>query len=153
MSLPRPVRVVGLGSPAGDDALGWTAVIEMQKAIREEGFEFHRVPGGQGLLDLLDGRGTLILLDAARGGGDPGTIHRLDGFDARLDVLLPGTTHGLGAAAALELAATLGLLPPQVVVFGMEVADLSPGAALSPAVAAALPELVRQVAAELNSPV
>jgi hydrogenase maturation protease len=150
MSLPRPVRVVGLGSPAGDDAVGWAAVDDLQKAIRKEGIEFHRVPGGQGLLDVLDGRGTLIVIDAARGDGSPGTIHRFDEFAGRLDVLRPGTTHGLGAAAALELAATLRLLPPRVVVFGMEAADLSPGAALSPAVTAALPELVRRVAVELN---
>ncbi len=150
MSLPRPLRVVGLGSHSGDDALGWLVVEQLQQAIREGGIEFHCVLGGQGLLDAMDGKGTLVLIDAVGAAGVPGTVHRLDGFEGRLDVLRPATTHGFGAAAALELAAAVGLLPPRVVVFGMEVADVSPREGLSPMVAAALPELVRQAAAALH---
>jgi hydrogenase maturation protease len=151
MSLPPPVRVVGIGSPAGDDALGWEAVARLEGLLRPaRGVELYRADSGQRLLDLLDGCGSLLLIDAVRGGGPAGALFRCVWPDARLARLRPGSTHDLGVVAALELAATLGLLPAPVVVFGMEAAEVGPAAGLSPPVAAALPALVRQVADELG---
>ena len=56
MSWPRPIRIVGVGSPLGDDRLGWEAI----RNLRERGnlppdIELHMLEGGQRLLDLLDG--------------------------------------------------------------------------------------------------
>jgi hydrogenase maturation protease len=144
MRWARPVRVVGVGSPAGDDAVGWAVIDRLRRAGPHEGVEFHRVQGGERLLDLLDGRGTLVLIDAVRSGGTAGTMYQLAWSDGRLGTSFPGTTHGYGAAAALELAAMLGLLPP-CFVLGIEIADAGQGAGLSAAVAAAVPEVVRQV--------
>jgi hypothetical protein len=51
----------------------------------------------------------------------------------------------LGLADAVELSRTLGTLPAQVYVFGVEVRDLSAGVGLSPDVQRALPSLVEEV--------
>jgi hydrogenase maturation protease len=114
------------------------------------GIEFFTVKGGQGLLDLLDGKGTLFLVDAVAPGDKPGMIHRFVWPDQRVESLRPGSTHDLRAAQALQLAATLEIAPSQVIVFGIEMESLEPRPRLSPSVRAAVPELVRQLVIELE---
>lgn len=151
MSVAAPIRVIGVGSPLGDDALAWQVV---QKAQQEKAWgdkiEFHALEGGQRLLDILDGRGALVMVDALAPPVPPGTIHRLEWPNPRLKALRPGTTHHLSPAEALELADTLGLLPPRVVIWAIAGEAFDPQAGLSSAVAAAVPELVRGVVAELD---
>ena len=152
MSWPRPIRVVGVGSPLGDDALAWEAVrnLRERQGLPPE-IEVYMVEGGQRILDVLDGRGTLLLVDAIAAGTRPGTIHRFEWPDSRVEALRPGSTHDLRPAEALRLAAALGIAPPRVVVFGMEVESLDPQAGLSPAVTAAVPQLVRCLVEELEA--
>jgi hydrogenase maturation protease len=149
MSWPQPIRVIGVGSPHGDDALAW----EVVRHLREQrpDIEMHIVDGGQRLLDLLDGRGTLLLVDAVAAGTTPGTMHCLEWPDQSAQVMRPGSTHDLRLAEALRLATALGSVPPRVVVFGMEIESSAPQAGLSPPVLAALPELVRRLMEVLAS--
>ncbi|MGE3804964.1 MAG: hydrogenase maturation protease [Gemmataceae bacterium] len=152
MNLARPIRVIGIGSAHGDDAAGFAAI----DRLRELGdwpadISFHTVAGGAGLLDLLDGQGSVVLIDALAPGGNPGAIVRLDWPDPRLQSLRSGSTHQVTPSEALELATTLRLLPTQVVVWGIEAHQASPGAELSPAVRAGLSELIERSAAELRA--
>jgi hydrogenase maturation protease len=150
MGLSTPVRVVGVGSPNGDDAVGWE-VIRCLRLIRPRlpGVEFFEVGGGQCLLDLLDGQGTLILIDGLAGDGPPGTIRRFTWPDSCLDAMVPGSTHALGPAEALRLAAALGLLPPYVVIFCVEIAGFHPEVGVSAIVATAVPEMAQRIEKEL----
>jgi hydrogenase maturation protease len=63
----------------------------------------------------------------------------------------PGSasTHRMGIADAIRLAAAVDMLPGRLVVFGVEVNDIGFGPGLSPAVAAAVPGVVQAVLAEL----
>ena len=90
MRWPQPVRVVGVGSPHGDDALAWELVRRLESQMEgQTRLEFHVVEGGQRLLDLLDGRGSLLLVDALAPAGAPGTIHRFEWPDPQIDSLRP----------------------------------------------------------------
>jgi hydrogenase maturation protease len=150
------VRVIGVGSPHGDDAVGLEAVRHLQMSDENsDGVEFHAVDSGQRLLDLIDGLGDLgglILIDGLkRQSLSVGTIHRMTWPDPRIDGLHPGSTHALGAAQALQLAAALSRLPKQVIVYAIEIANAEPGDGLSSKVAASLPELVNRVRTEIES--
>jgi len=149
--LPRPIRVVGVGSPLGDDALAWEVVRKLREHLEAShpGIEFHAVEGGQRVLDVIDARGTLFLVDAVAAGRTPGTIHRFEWPDPCVEALRPGSTHHLRPAEALRLAAALGTLPPRVIIFGIEAERFDPRLALSPSVAAAVPELVGRIMQEL----
>jgi hydrogenase maturation protease len=148
---PR-VRVVGMGSPHGDDALAWSAIDRLEQSCRgRPELAFHRVMGGQQLLDLLDGQGTLILIDALSGGGAPGVVQRFSWPDERFQSSTTRSTHDFGAAEALRLAGVLGSLPGEITIFGIEAKCCEPNASLSPRVAAALPVLVQQVRELLES--
>jgi hydrogenase maturation protease len=152
MDWPEPVRIIGVGSPMGDDAVAWEGVSNLRGRVGElAGVEFHAVGGGERLLDLLDGKGSLLLIDALAGAAEPGVMHRFAWPDPRLDILQLGSTHGLRPAETLQLAAVLGVLPRKVVIIGIQVTTCKTGAGLSAAVAAAIPEVVDCVVAELSS--
>ena len=86
------------------------------------------------LADLQAAR-CVWIIDAARSGAPPGTIHRID--CATTDAIVPRGTvssHGFGVAEAIALARALGTLPPHCIVYAIEAADFTPGAEPSPAV-------------------
>jgi hydrogenase maturation protease len=93
-------------------------------------------------LHLLDWAEKILAIDAMQAGGTPGTLYAF-GVDA---VAGPGMQASLHE---LNLLATLDFLPrqikPEILIVGIEPETIDYGLDLSPAVAAALPELTREV--------
>jgi hydrogenase maturation protease len=138
------VRIVGLGSPFGDDRAGWAAVAALGAAPLPPGVEaiFCANPATE-LLPALRGARRVVLVDAVAG-GDPGAIVR--GDRAALRAGRAGlSSHGVGVDAVLDLAAALGELPPELKLVGVAIdpANAGPAASLSAPVAAAVPALAR----------
>ena len=133
------VRVIGCGNPeAGDDAAGLVAV----RAARA------RLPADVQVVDA----DAVVIVDAVRahsGARVAGTLVRAVGDPDGLPAELHGaiSSHGIGLAEAVGLAAALGPLP-LVVFLGLEADDLTAGHGLSPAVAEALPALVDAIVDE-----
>ncbi len=152
MSERKPLRIIGVGSPLmGDDGLGIVAAERLAAMDWPAGVEV--VDGGTGgltLLDLLAGARGVILLDAVAMGAAPGTLRRFAAADlADLPAQAPGLSlHGGGLGEVLALARELGELPP-LVLFGVEPASVELRIGLSPAVAAALEDLLAAVCEEL----
>ncbi len=157
------VRIIGLGNVlAGDDGVGILAArrlkarlgkqqadqVEVQE-VQVEVIEAELV--GLEVLDLMEGADVVMLVDAARSGHPPGTLHRLEVSNGPIGkTLFPHSTHALNAVDALELGRTLGTLPPRVIVFGIEAGTLRAGEALSPEVARALEEVAERLAREVE---
>jgi hydrogenase maturation protease len=136
--------IIGLGNEfRRDDAVGLIAA----RRLRGRGVPADEHEGDLAtLIDMWKQADRLILIDAIASGAAPGTLYRLDASSSPLDrELFKSSTHALGLADAVELSRTLGTLPPNVFVFGIEVRDLSAGMGLSPEVEAALPVLVEEV--------
>lgn len=152
--IARPARVIGVGNlQRGDDAAGILAVRRLRR--RHPGrFEVVECEGEMSaLFDAWDGAGRAVVVDAVRAGVTPGTLHRFDAIATRLQAgIFVGSTHAFGVAEAVELARSLGILPPALVVVGIEVQRFTLGAPLSPGVAAALDRLVDRVAVEAAAP-
>ena len=152
--MPR-VRIVGCGNPdAGDDAVGLVAV-ERARPLVPDDVEVMTAPTALHVLDLLDDTGTVLLVDAMRTAGasrPPGEVVRAESEAGGLPVTLRSSlsSHGLGLAEAVGLAAALGPVP-RVVFLGIEVGDVSAGSGLSPAVEAALPSLVEAIVREAGA--
>ena len=149
--MPR-VRIVGCGNPdAGDDAAGLVAVDRVRSLVPPD-VDVVTAPTALHVLDLLEGADNVLLVDAMRttgGGRDPGEVVRAasgpDGLPTALRSSL--SSHGLGLAEAVGLAAALGPVP-NLVFLGVEVGDVRAGHGLSPAVEAALPALVEAILRE-----
>jgi hydrogenase maturation protease len=72
---------------------------------------------------MIDGAAAAILIDAARSGAPPGTLHEFS-FDEleRCAAARPISSHGLGVAAAVELARKLGRAPARGIILAIEIA-------------------------------
>ena len=98
------------------------------------------------LIDEFEGADPLVIVDAARSGGRPGTIHRIDLAKEELPtVLFRGSTHHLSLADTIGLARALGRLPERAYVVAVEGVRFEAGAAMSPEVEAAIPAAVEEV--------
>lgn len=146
--------IVGLGNPLrGDDGVG----ARVAQALRGQTLpgDVEVVDGGTqglGLVPLLEGRRRVIVIDAAEVGRDPGQFVRFTPDEVRL--LGDGqrlSVHAAGLREVLLLAQALAMLPDEVIIFGIQPANLEWVADLSPQVESALPGLVEAVLAELCS--
>lgn len=148
----KTVRILGIGSPAGDDQAGWLVVDELRARGLADGagVSIDKLDRpGAGLVALLDKVEYAILVDAMRRGDTPGTIHVFSPFDGGVPEA-DLSSHGFGVLAALALAQALGSLPSRVEIIGIEVASTEPGAAVAPAVRAAARDVAHRISAALG---
>lgn len=146
------VLVLGIGNILlGDEGIGVRVVEALSARYRfPEGVQV--VDGGtagMGLLDLIAGQSHVIIVDAVKGGAEPGTIVRLAGDAVPVGFRQRVSPHSLGLGDVLALLAILDQAPQQLVVIGIEPAGLDFGVGLSPIVASHLETLVNAVLAEL----
>jgi hydrogenase maturation protease len=152
------LAVIGVGNVLrGDDAIG-VRVIESLRAVVDRNrlalpARTRLVDGGTLGLDLLqsmrDAR-AVVLVDAMHVGGAIGTVSVLRGDEIPgpsdpCDDTAPGAVSEL-----ISVARLLGWLPGDVVMVGVEVADIDFGIGISPEVADALPIARDAVMAELH---
>jgi hydrogenase maturation protease len=146
------LRILGIGSPSGDDQAGWLVI----DALRAAGLE--NCPDwvidkldrpGASLIPLLQDADHVILIDAMQSGGTAGTLRHFDRADwpAYLGGL---SSHGFGVLAALSLARELGSLPPRLDLYGIEIASALPGEAPCAVVRAATLSLATRLRGEVN---
>ncbi len=134
--------VIGIGNSArGDDAVGLRVVEAL--GCSDLAVEHDGEPAS--LIALWEGRQEVVLVDAISSGERPGTVVEVDIGESELPAGLCHSTHALGPAEAAELARALGKLPPRIRLLGIEGADYSFGAGLSPEVEAAVDQVVRRV--------
>jgi len=145
------VRILGIGSPSGDDQAGWLTIDALAacgvRADRELGIDRLDRPGAH-LISLLENAGRVLLVDAMQSGNQPGRIKRFD-QNAWQDYTHGLSSHGLGVLDALSLARELGKLPPRIDLYGIEIATAGPGDQVSVEVHAAAQQLARRIAADL----
>jgi len=141
------IRIIGLGNGMrGDDAVGLLAARRIRQEVGDHVEVIEAEMAGVDLIELMKGAQIVMLIDAARSGQAPGTIHRLDASAGPIGGLIfPRSSHALGTVDALELARAMGVLPPTVIVYGVEVGPTEAGHPLSPLVATALDQVVDQI--------
>lgn len=143
--------LVGLGNRLrGDDGVG----PEVARRVAAAGADVDvLVCDGDpaALLEAWQERKRVVVIDALAG-RPPGEVVRLDVGEG--DALVPeaaATSHALGLAEMVELGRRLKRMPCSLVVYGVAGSTFATGAALSPAVAAAVPEVSRRVLEEAGA--
>lgn len=144
-------RVLGVGNPErGDDAAGRAVARALRGALPAHVALAEADGEATGILAIIDGASTAIIIDTCASGAAAGSIHRFDVSRNPLPAdAFAGSTHGFGLHQAIELARVLGQLPPRCVIYAIEGADFETGALLSPPVLAAVAEVASRVRAEL----
>lgn len=144
----KPTLILGLGNPLqGDDGVGCRVIQALEQRTLPKGVEV--LDGGTpgvGLVNLLEGRRQVIIIDAAEMGEPPGTVRQfppealaLTGSAERFSL------HRSGVADALHLAQALGMKLPRIVFFGVQPLQVGWGENLSAAVQAAVPQVVTAI--------
>ena len=143
--------VIGIGNEyRHDDGVGPALI----SALAEHDLPGVRLAVSDGepsrLLADWTGVNLAIIVDAALcEPSHPGRIHR-----TCVDDVHPhgnASSHGLGIPEAVALARALDRLPDQMLVYAVEAADVTLGNGLTPETAAALPDLVSAVLADLRA--
>jgi hydrogenase maturation protease len=149
------VKVIAVGNAfCGDDGVGAAVLAELGSALPTDAAgPVELVDLGADALALIDhlepGR-RCVVIDAARMGLAPGEVAVFRPDQVHLRIHGDGLSlHGLGLAEAFGLAAGLGRMPDDVLVIGVEPAQVDPGSGLSDAVAAAVPRVVDLIQAEV----
>jgi hydrogenase maturation protease len=123
------LKVLGIGSPFGDDQLGWEVVKLLQQRPTLLAFTSNQLQllycdrPGMHLLELMRDAQTVFLIDAVKTGAPIGSLHRFQNNEIKA-VRTSLSTHGLGVAEAIEMGETLHLLPPNLILYGVEIEEV-----------------------------
>ncbi|HVA44800.1 MAG TPA: hydrogenase maturation protease [Pirellulales bacterium] len=160
--------IVGLGSPHGDDQIGWRVAerlaLERESACGASGLRGPLAPQADctitirtasspaDLLDWLEGVERLIVCDACQAVGSPGTVHCWRWPEAPLGRLRSSGSHDLSLAEVLTLAEELRSLPGEVIIWAVESRTCQCGAAMSAEAATAVAQTSEEIGRSLPGP-
>jgi len=152
LSGPKPVCILGIGSPSGDDQAGWLtvdALLAIGACAAGGGILIQKLDRpGSGLIPLLAGASRVILIDAMQSNGPIGRIQHFDADD--WPAYNKGlSSHGFGVLDALALAQALGNLPPRLDLYGIGIGEAIPCDTPCIEVQAAAQQLAVIIATEL----
>lgn len=146
------VLVLCAGSPLmGDDGVGLAALERLRSDWEVDG-EAELADGGvwsMNFLPSIEAAECLLLVDAIRAGREPGEVVRLEDEEVPRFFATKLSPHQIELREVLALAELRGRLP-RTVALGVEPERVELSTELSPAVAAALPELLERIVVELR---
>jgi hydrogenase maturation protease len=106
---------------------------------------------GMNLLGVVSHVDHLIVVDAVRNGGEPGTLYRLAGEEIPKRILAKNSLHQVDLLEALTCCQALDKVP-ETVILGVEPEDITTlGIDMTPTVLARIDDLVEAALKELSS--
>ena len=150
----KNILILGIGNILlKDEGIGVHVVNRLKEMDLPENVEV--LDGGTAgleLVDFIENREKLIVIDAVKTGDKPGTICRLT--EANLQIKPKGimSFHEIDFLDALYLSEVMkNNTPKEIVVIGIEPKDMSDGLELSPEIEERIPKIIDIVMKELNS--
>jgi hydrogenase maturation protease len=148
------VLVMGIGNLLlQDEGAGVRVIEELEKKYEmPDGVEL--LDGGTAgieLLQYIDNRDVLILVDVINTGSAAGTISRFEGEDVPAFFQKKISPHQLGISDLLATARLTGSVPNKIVLLGVDPQSIDTGLELTEVVAGKISVLAGLVAEELRS--
>jgi len=105
---------------------------------------------GFGLINIILEADRMILIDAVRGGGSPGSIYRFDVEDCdSCPDIFKTSVHQVSILEVINLSGLIGI-PPKTTIIGIEPKSLEMGMELSPEIEAKVPKIIRMIREEVE---
>lgn len=146
------ILILGVGNVLlSDEGVGVHVVNAMKD--RNLPHDVELFDGGTAALDLLDvlaDREKVIVIDAVKGGEEPGAIYRFTPSDVTTQGQLLTSIHQISMLETLTMAEHLGCTPREVIIFGIEPKEIDWGMELSPEVTKVVPRVIELVLSELG---
>jgi len=106
---------------------------------------------GFGLVNFITQADRMILIDAVKGGGQPGSIYRFEIEDCPpYPDLFKTSVHQISILEVINLSSLIGSTPHTTII-GVEPACLEMGMQLSPHVEAKIPKVIQMIQAEVEA--
>lgn len=154
MHAPR-TAVIGVGNLLlTDEGVGVHVIHALQKAPLAGKGELTIIDGGtcpETFYRLPAGVDRLIIVDAVRGGCEPGTVYRFTPQDIVFRSGTVTSVHQLGLAEGLKMIAHTELNPKDVVIVGVEPKEIDWGLELSPELQNQVPRIIDLVQEEIGN--
>jgi hydrogenase maturation protease len=145
--IPMRTAIVGVGNVLmRDEGIGVHVARELMGLPLPAGVEVTDAGTTPDAAFALASADRVIVVDAARFGGSPGTVYRLDA-DGAAEAEGLRSCHDLGLLQTLRAIASP---PPEVLVLGVEPKEIDWGLGLTPDVAASVPRVIEIVKQELK---
>jgi hydrogenase maturation protease len=155
MTAPPPASgrtvIIGIGNEFRRDDGAGPAVVARLGELLPPGVEL-TVSDGEPLrlIEAWRGASLAVVVDAVRAEPpSPGRLHRFELYRPGPATANGVSSHGMGLDEAIRLALALERMPARLILHAVEVADVSQGIGLTPAVAAATNALVSAVLGDL----
>lgn len=140
------IQILSIGSPHGDDQVGWLVA----DLLRKRGIEpVQLVQSVDQMLWNLTPDCRTIIVDACQSGSPIGSHFRLEWPDPVIETCSGNSSHGMSVPYVLRLADALGKLPKEVVLFAVEIGDAKPHREVAHEVVAAAQALANQIEREV----
>ena len=150
----KRIVVVGIGNILlKDEGIGVHVVHSLEQLPPPADIELEIIDGGTSpdIFLSLQGADKLVVVDAAKGNGEPGTIYRFHPDDLTGELGGLTSVHEIGLPQSLKLMDYLGTRPNDVVVFGVEPKELDWGLEPSAELQQKIPEIIKLVLEEINA--
>ena len=143
--------VLGVGNELfKDEGIGVHAVRILQTKLLPSDVEVIDSGTSPEIWPLIDGANKLIIVDAVRGGCEPGTIYRFTPQQIVVDRGVVTSVHQMGILENLSLMELVGGKPTETVIIGVEPAELEPGLELSEQLQERMPKIIQTVLGEIH---
>jgi len=148
----RHILIMGVGNLLlSDEGVGVHVAQKMMGMDMPPGV--HVVEGGTdgfGLINVILEADRMILIDAVRGGGTPGSIYRFDVKDCNpYPDIFKTSVHQISILEVINLSGLIGTTPHTTII-GVEPKTLEMGMQLSPEVEAKIPKIIRIIMEEVQ---
>lgn len=150
----KPTLLAGLGNPLmTDEGIGVCIVEDIaRRGLLEESVEVMELgTGNMNVIHAIADRRKVIFVDCARMGSEPGTMRRF-GFDEVVTKKVQSnwSAHDGDLLNLLEISRTIGELPDDVVLFGIEPERIEYGERLTPRLQAGLEQYIAEIVEYTN---
>jgi len=145
--------VLGAGNELmKDEGLGVHAIRALQAELPSPNIDVELIDGGTStdLSHLAQGVDKLIIIDAVKGGCEPGTIYRFNADQLISDTGVATSLHQIGIIESLRMMELTGGRPIKTVVIGVEPVEVDIGLELSQEIQTLMPKIIQTVLEEMN---
>jgi hydrogenase maturation protease len=151
-NLQQNIIILGIGNILlSDEGVGVHAANELcKRALPENVSVIEGGTDGFRLLNIITEADRLIIVDAVRGGGEPGSIYRFDIDEVkRCPLGFKTSVHQIGILEVIDLSGLIGKTPHTTII-GVEPKSLEMGMELSPEIREKLPRIIEIVLEEVS---
>jgi len=145
--------VIGFGNILlKDEGIGVHIIRKFDSMSRESEREYVLIDGGTCpdiLFQLPEEIAKLVVVDAVKGGGEPGSIYRFTPTDIDFKKASITSLHQLGLEESLRMMELLGNYPKSVIIIGVEPDEIDWGLQISPMLEKKIPQIIHLLEQEI----